>query len=264
MQIKNILNSLRNNIISFSLIVFFLFSLKVSAQNDTIFFDQNWKKATKDAALYYRIKPLQNKDKPSCSFQSRKYSSLYIINDYYLKNNKLQFEGYSTDPDGEYLSGPAKWYNEDGSLIEFRDFNYKQKSRNSGFKIPKWPIIYLDYKIATQSQFTGGLEFCLDCENKNKLFLGLGFGITNYYGNSYGLPDLHLSYNREILFVKSGISDKHAYALAGITLLNIIDFGFGYSQPFNNDKSPVIKGFTFGTTLRFSSNQKTYTQIRIM
>ncbi|MDA6072176.1 hypothetical protein NJT12_21340 [Flavobacterium sp. AC] len=261
----NKINNLRRNItINFLLITILLISSKISAQNDTIFFDQNWKKTNKETALYYRIKPLQNKDKPGCWLQSKKYRSLYIIKDYYLKDNTLQFEGYSKDPEGEHLIGNAKWFSEDGNLIESRDFTYKQNGDSPGFKIPEWPILFVDYKIAVKSQFTGGLEFCLDCENKNKLFLGVGFGVTSYNHTYYGLPDFHLSYNREILFVKSGLSDKHAYALAGVTLLNIIDLGFGYSQPFNNDKIPVIKGFTFGTTFRFSRNQKAYTQIRVM
>lgn len=264
MQVKNILNRLRNKVINFSFIVLFLFSFKVSAQNDTIYFDQNWKTSNKETALYFRIKPLKIKTKNAVGYKIKDIDSLYIIHDYYLKNNKLQFEGYATDQDGEYLSGTAKWYKEDGSLIESRDFNYKEKSRSSGFKIPKWPIIYLDYKIAAKSQFAGGLEFCLDCENDNKLFLGLGFGVTNYYGNSYGLPDLHLSYNTSFLFAKGGLSDKHAYALAGVTLLNIIDLGFGYSQPFDYGKAPVIKGFTFGATFRFSNNQKAYSEFKIM
>lgn len=241
----------------------FLFSSKITAQNDTLFFDQNWKASKKEAALYYRIKPLKIKTKDAIGYKLESTDSLYVINDYYVKNDKLQFEGYSKDRDGEYLVGKAKWYDENNKLIDSRDFNSKNYYK-SKFEFPKWPILYVDYKIATKSQFIGGLEFCLDCERKNKLFLGLGFGVTSYNGTYYGLPDLHLSYNTEIIFIKSGISDKHAYALAGVTLLNILDLGFGYSQPFNNDKIPVIKGFTFGATFRFTTNQNAYTQIRIM
>jgi len=246
------------------LLVLILLTINASAQNDTLFFDQNWKNTLKGSTVYYRIKPEKIKTKNAIGYKLKSVDSVYVINDYYSKNDKLQFEGYSKDKDGQYLVGKAKWYDENNKLLDSGDFNYKKRNSSSKFKIPKWPIIYLDYKIATKSQFIGGLEFCLDCKSKNKLFLGLGFGVTSYSHTYYGLPDLHLSYNREVLFVKSGVSDKHAYALAGVTLLNILDLGFGYSQPFNNDKIPAIKGFTFGATFRFSSNQKVYTQIKIM
>lgn len=253
----------KRDITYYFLAIIFLFSSKILAQNDTIYFDQNWKNTNKETALYYRITPSKIKTKNAIGYKLESIDSVYIINDYYLKNDKLQFEGYSKDKDGKYLVGKAKWYDENNKLLDSRDFNYKTNNKNK-FEFPEWPILYLDYKIATKSQFIAGLEFCLNCKNKNKLFLGLGFGVTSYDGTYYGLPDLHLSYNREILFVKSGVSDKHAYALAGVTLLNALDLGFGYSQPFNNDKIPVIKGFTFGATFRFSTNQDVYTKMIIM
>ena len=77
---------------------------------------------------------------------------------------------------------------------------------------------------------------------------------------------MHLSYNTEkFWFFKGGTSDKHAYVLTGVTFLNILDLGFGYSLPFDNDKIPVIKGFTFGATFRLArDDKKVYTPIRIM
>ncbi|KUJ63392.1 hypothetical protein AR687_04395 [Flavobacteriaceae bacterium CRH] len=248
----------------FLLIAFIFFTSIISAQNDTLFFDANWKKCNKEIALYYRINPIKIKTKDAVGYKIKDLDSLYVINDYFTKSNKLQFEGYSTDKQARYLVGKAKWYNEDNTLLDSEDFKYKTYNK-SKFEFPKWPILYLDYKIATKSQFIGGFEFCLDCETKNKLFLGLGFGVTSYNHTYYGLPDLHLSYNTpNFLFIKSGVSDKHAYALAGITVLNVLDLGFGYSQPFKKDEIPVIKGFTFGATFRLSSNQKAYTQLKFM
>ncbi|MFH6992301.1 hypothetical protein [Flavobacterium sp. FlaQc-48] len=264
MQVSTSFYSLSKKEVTYCLLgILLLFSSKITAQNDTIYFDQNWKNTIKNSAVYYRINPVKIKTKNAIGYKIESVDSLYVINDYYVKNDKLQFAGYSKDKDGQYLVGKAKWYDENNKLLDSRDFNYKTNNVNK-FKFPERPIIYIDYKIATKSQFIGGMEFCLDCEDKNKLFLGLGFGLTSYNHTYYGLPDLHLSYNREVLFVKSGLSDKHAYALAGVTFLNVIDLGFGYSQPFNNDKIPVIKGFTFGTTFRFSNNRKAYTQIRFM
>ncbi|WP_242499174.1 hypothetical protein [Flavobacterium sp. 140616W15] len=95
--------------------------------------------------------------------------------------------------------------------------------------------------------------------------MGLGYGITSYDGKHYGLPDLHLSYNlKEFLFIKTGGSDKNAYALTGLTLLNMIDLGFGYSASFNREKNPVIKGFTFGITFRFTKNNDAYGKLKVM
>jgi len=242
------------------LIVLLLIAINTSAQNDTLYFDQSWKNTNKELAIYYRIKPLKIKTKEAIGYKIKNTDSVYSIKDYHLKNNKLQFEGFSTDPEGQYLVGKSKWYDENNAVVDSRDFNNKTKH-----EFPKWPILFVDYKIATKSQFIGGLEFCLDCENKNKLLIGAGFGVTSYNNIYYGLPDLHLSYNTEkFWFFKGGTSDKHAYLLIGVTIINLLDLGFGYSLPFDNNKLPVIKGFTFGATLRFSSNQKVYTQIKIM
>ncbi|MCV9931424.1 hypothetical protein OIU80_03955 [Flavobacterium sp. LS1R47] len=246
------------------LIVFILFASKVSAQNDTIYFDQNWKKSNKETALYYRIKPIKIKTKSAVGYKITNTDSLYVINDYYLKSNKIQFQGYSKDSEGEYLVGNAKWYNENDDKSETRVFDYKPNNYTPKFRIPEWPILYLGYSIASKSQFTGGLEFCLDCKEENKLLLGLGYGITSYNGKYYGLPDIHLSYNiQKSIFIKAGGSDKNAYALAGLTFLNMIDLGFGYSAPFDSEKIPVIKGFTFGLTFRFTNNKNVYGRLRM-
>lgn len=253
---------LKNNL--YFLIALILFSSKISAQNDTLFFDQNWKKCNKELALYYRIKPIKIKTKEAVGYKIKDIDSLYVINDYFLKSNKLQFQGHSIDPEAQYLVGNAKWYNENNNETESSNFNYNNNNESSRFKIPEWPILYLGYSIATKSQFTGGLEFCLDCKNENKLFLGLGYGITSYDDKYYGLPDMHLSYNiQKSILLKAGSSDKNAYALVGITFLNMIDLGFGYSTPFNREKSPVIKGFTFGITFRFTNNKNVYGHLKM-
>ncbi|WP_281235450.1 hypothetical protein [Flavobacterium gelatinilyticum] len=250
----------------FYILIAVLCSFKITAQNDTLYFNQKWKNTSKDSAVYYRIKPYKVKTKDAVGYKIKNTDSLFVINDYYMSTNKLQFQGYSTDYNATYLVGKAKWLSEDGKDKNIRDFNYKENNNAPKFKIPELPIFYLDYKIATKSQFIGGLEFCLDCKNDNKLFLGLGFGITTYNGTTYGLPDLHLSYNtKNAIFFKGGTSDKHAYALAGITLLNLLDLGFGYSQQFNKDEFPIIKGFTFGATFRFASHSKNaYRDIKLM
>ncbi|KAF2339982.1 hypothetical protein [Flavobacterium tistrianum] len=236
----------------------------MSAQNDTIFFDKNWKTTNKGNAIYYRTKPYKIKTKDATGYKIQNTDSLFVIKDYYLDNNQLQFQGYASDFDAKYLFGKAEWFSKEGKIVDASNFDYRA-NKNTGFKIPESPIFYIDYKIANKSLLTGGIEFCLSCKNQSKLFLGAGFGITNSYnGNYYGLPDIHLSYNRELLFIKTGSSHKNAYVLGGFTFLNAIDLGFGYSFPYTNEKMPVYKGFTTSLTLRFSNNKKAFGQLKVM
>lgn len=248
------------------IIVILFFSNKITSQNDTIFFDKNWKKTNKEIALYYRIKPSKIKTKEAIGYKIKNTDSLFVIKDYYLNNNKLQFQGYSIDQNADYLAGKAEWHNDSDGTIFTREYNYKENNNSSKFKISDWPILYLNYSIADKSLLTAGLEFCLDCKNKNKLFLGAGYGITNSYnGRYYGLPDVHLSYNTEyLLFLKAGSSSKNAYAMGGLTLFNMIDLGLGYSFPYNKEKSPTYQGFTTSLTFRITKNKEVYTKLNII
>ncbi|MFB9078584.1 hypothetical protein ACFFLS_15205 [Flavobacterium procerum] len=144
-------------------------------------------------------------------------------------------------------------------------FSFNTNAQNTKSDFTFEPIFYVNYSIANKSLLTGGLEFCLDCKDENKLFLGAGYGVTNSYnGNYYGLPDIHLSYNKELLFIKTGSSNKNAYAIGGFTFLNRFDLGFGYSFPYNNEKTPVYKGFTTSLTLRLTKNEKAYQKFNMI
>lgn len=195
-------------------------------------------------------------------FASKTSAKNDTINDHSLKTNKLQHKGYSQNKDGELLAEEVKWYKDNNTLLNSRDLNYDNSSPKS--KILQWPIIYLGYSIATKSQVTGGLELCLDCKEGNKFFIGLGYGVTSYDGEYYSLPDIHLSYNiQNSFFIKTGGSDKNAYALTGLSFLNMMDLGLGYSIPFNREKSPVIKGLTLGVTFRYSHNKNVYGKLKM-
>ncbi|MHC0443889.1 hypothetical protein ACWA1F_00675 [Flavobacterium sp. 3-218] len=251
-------------ITSFYILTAFLCSFKITAQNDTLYFNQKWKNTSKDSAVFYRIKPFKVKTKDAIGYKIKNTDSLFVIKDYYINNNKLQFEGYSIDYEAKYLVGKAEWFTEIGNS-DSRNFNYKENNNTTKFKIPEFLIFYIDYKIADKSLLTGGLEFCLNCKNENKLLLGIGYGITNSYnGNYYGLPDLHLFYNRELLFFKTGSSHKNAYALGGFTFFNVFDLGFGYSFPYQKESIPHFKGFTSSLSFRFSNNQKVYKKFNVM
>ncbi|WP_141248438.1 hypothetical protein [Flavobacterium sp. ACN6] len=249
----------------------------MTSQNDTIYFDKYWNRERKELAVYYRIsqKEIKTEDALGYSIKKDNFSNpfyVFPVKDYYVKNNQLQFQGYlaGTKNLNEYSAiGNAKWYSEDGKLIKSKNISprdYRKEllkpvkfpSDKNSFNsedIDMSPAFYISYSIAAKSQFTGGLEFCLACQNDNKLLVGLGYGITRYDSKTYGLPDFHLYLSREWLFAKIGGSHKNAYALAGITLINLMDLGIGYSVPFNQENIPEIKGFIFGATIRFSNNE---------
>ncbi|MFH6960262.1 hypothetical protein ACHRV1_22910 [Flavobacterium aquidurense] len=276
----NYKSTFKKNIIYYFFTTLFLFSSAVRAQNDTIFFDKYWnREPNKEFAVYYRISEKEIKAEDALGYSVKKSSStisftLFSIKDYYAKNNQLQFQGYLTGQynRNEYSAiGEAKWYSEDGKLIKSKNISPREyrkelikpvkfpSDRNSFTKesVDLSPAFYISYSIAVKSQYTAGLEFCLDCQNDNKLLLGLGYGIMRYDDKTYGLPDFHLSYNlsEKWIFTKIGASHKNAYAIAGLTVVNLMDLGIGYSVPFNEESIPVIKGFTFGLTIRFTNNE---------
>ena len=246
------------------LFTFFFFCFNSSAQTDTISFGSNWKNCSKELAVYYRIQPKKVKTKEAIGYRINGIDSLYSIEDYYLKNNKLQFQGYTKDQQTQEFVGNSKWFDENGVLVNAQNNNYKSIYKKTSKLLGWQPIFYINYSITVKSQFTGGLEFCLDCEDRNKLFFGLGYGISSYDHSYFGLPDAYLSYNTaKFGFVKVGGSNRNIYTMAGLTFLNVMDLGFGYSYPVINDKSHEIKGFTFGTTIRISNNKKAYENLKI-
>lgn len=151
MQTNKITNLRRNIIINFLLLTILLITSKISAQNDTIFFDQNWKECSKKTALYYRIGPTKE-IVPRCAFGPRKNQSYYTIKDYYINNNTLQFSGKSKDKNGKHLFGEAKWFNEDGSLQHLKITVLKTTKQTSKFQNGQfytW-IIRLQQKVNLQ------------------------------------------------------------------------------------------------------------------
>jgi hypothetical protein len=237
-------------------------SYNLFAQKDTIYFDAHWENCSKELAVYYRIQPKRLETKKAIGYQIKNIDSVYSIHDYYLKNHKLQFQGYSKDKEAQEIVGNSKWFDENGTLLNTQSYNYEEKPTS---KLLDWqPIFYINYSITVKNQFTGGLEFCMDCEDKTKLFFGLGYGISSYDRTYFGLPDAHLSLNTEsLLFIKAGGSNRNLYAVTGFSLLNFIDLGIGYSHPFTQNKTPDLKGFTFGITFRITNNKEAYIPLRI-
>ncbi|WP_166750897.1 hypothetical protein [Flavobacterium psychrophilum] len=87
-------------------------------------------------------------------------------------------------------------------------------------------IYYVEYFNTNRSQLKGGFEFYLNpnARNDNRFFFGLGYGLVNSFGYIKGLPDYHISYNKNNgYFFKFGGSDRNLYVLTGISFLNAID-----------------------------------------
>ncbi|QDH79749.1 hypothetical protein FKX85_12170 [Echinicola soli] len=81
---------------------------QVIAQQDTTWFDSDWKETTMDSAAFYRPAP-QPKDDG------------YWMVDYYISGAR-QMEGYSKVKDREVFEGTVKWYNENGQLEQKADY----------------------------------------------------------------------------------------------------------------------------------------------
>lgn len=88
-----------------------LFSQKI----DTIYFDRNWDKTSKDQALFYRPLPIV------------KEGNLFLLQDYYM-SGKLQFKGRCKDVELQEYEGEVIWYFENGAVSEVSI--YKNGKRN--------------------------------------------------------------------------------------------------------------------------------------
>ncbi|MEL7269174.1 MAG: hypothetical protein AAGL34_06350 [Bacteroidota bacterium] len=81
---------------------------RVTAQNDTIFYDDQWKKSEKQLAAYFRV-------------ATQEAEGRYLVKDYFI-TGELQMEGVSRYPDRDYWEGKVTWYNKDGSLLQIGNF----------------------------------------------------------------------------------------------------------------------------------------------
>lgn len=122
MRIKTY-NSLQKNTIFYLLLILILLTAKVTAQNDTIFFDKQLEICDKENAISYRIKPLKIKTKDALGYRIKGNDSLFVLTNHYL-NGKIQFKGYSQDYDGNYLLGTPRWCQYDtNNCYEINNFN---------------------------------------------------------------------------------------------------------------------------------------------
>jgi len=93
----------------FTFALLYLSSLSLFAQKDTIWFDSNWKKTSKNKASYFRCHCVEK-------------ANGYWLTDYYISGT-VQMEGLSLEKNAEVFQGMVKWYFENGNV--FQIVNYK-------------------------------------------------------------------------------------------------------------------------------------------
>ena len=119
--------------LSFS--IFYLFSIPFFAQNDTIWFNSNWKDTSKKDASFYRLKPTKKGD-------------AYYVVDYFLNGSK-QMEGLSKYPGKDMFIGPITWYFENGNIFQIA--YYENGIQNGNRK-----VYYENGKLKTDSNYLKG------------------------------------------------------------------------------------------------------------
>ncbi len=85
------------------------FTLPMLAQNDTIWYDENWVIAKKNEAHYFRPGP-----------QKIKQGFLFV--DYY-KNGKIQMKGMSLSDKEEIYHGTILWYFQNGNVFQIVNYD---------------------------------------------------------------------------------------------------------------------------------------------
>jgi len=122
-------------LIPLSFSIFYLFSIPCFAQNDTIWFNSNWKETSKKDASFYRLKP-------------EKKGDAYYVVDYFM-NGSIQMEGLSKDPGEDLYLGIITWYYENGN--KFQIANYENGVLNGNRK-----IYFENGKLKTDSNYLKG------------------------------------------------------------------------------------------------------------
>jgi len=97
---------LRQKLVPF--IVLLMAAQGIQAQNDTLYYDANWRKTVKDSASYYRP-------------EIKKMGDRYLVRDYFI-SGELQMEGYSKSDTRDIWQGKVTWYNKDGSIHQQGDY----------------------------------------------------------------------------------------------------------------------------------------------
>jgi antitoxin component YwqK of YwqJK toxin-antitoxin module len=96
------------NSLHFSLAFLLIFAFSSYAQNDTIWYDTNWKKTTKNNASFYR------------GSIEKKGKGFWVV-DHYISGSK-QMEGILLEEGTESYDGVIKWYHENGNVFQIVNY----------------------------------------------------------------------------------------------------------------------------------------------
>ena len=116
-------------------VFFYLISLTLFSQNETVWYDANWNETTKDNASFYRNDIV-------------KKGNGYWFTDYYMSGAK-QMEGLSLKKEEEFYDGKVKWYHENGNA--FQVVNYSKGILNG-----KRQVFYENGKLESESMYKNG------------------------------------------------------------------------------------------------------------
>lgn len=95
----------------------FFFSIHSFAQEKPLYFDKGWKESGKSDAVYFRPLPLA------------KLGNLELLRDYYMKDKKLQMQGYIADGDHKSYVGDVFWFSPEGENSSGYSFINKTREK---------------------------------------------------------------------------------------------------------------------------------------
>ena len=90
-------------------LLFLVFTIQITAQQDTLYFDADWHRTEKANASFFRPLPLESE------------GDLYHVKDYFISGN-IQMDGYWSNLEDEINQGKIQWYHENGQLLESRHY----------------------------------------------------------------------------------------------------------------------------------------------
>ena len=105
------------NLVKLLLFIICFISIKANSQQDTIYYNLDWKETVKDSAAFFRP-PV------------KKEGDLFRFEDYYA-SGQLQMTGLSKDAVKTLWHGKVTWYNDDGTLNQ--EGNYKNNRLEGEF-----------------------------------------------------------------------------------------------------------------------------------
>jgi hypothetical protein len=260
---KRVTNKLIIKIVPF--FILFLSCSKLMAQDSICYFNKNWEKTSKDDALFYRLKPLKLKAKDILGSKV-KVDSIFLIKDYYIENDSLQFQGYALDREAKHLIGNAVWYGSKGRIIEEKEYynsdleyydpNLKYYNSNLEYKIyePPHSALNVGYHYIGKAKSAGYIGFDIRCNNSHvpPFNIGLGTYLTGIDNNFSILPAIQTNYSiNNSYLIELSSSNKFFKPSLGLNLLNAIQVKMGYNFWYNDTH---FDAFSFGINLCIGDN----------